>query len=57
MLTSCFTAGHECHHSERCSVREPLRKVHEGILALLDSITISEMAKEEPAALTLLGAL
>ena len=28
---------------------EPLRKVHEGILTLLNTITISDMTKDEPA--------
>jgi hypothetical protein len=31
-------------------VREPLRRVHEGILKLLDNITITDLsADEEPA--------
>ncbi|MEX2263007.1 MAG: Rrf2 family transcriptional regulator [Bryobacteraceae bacterium] len=49
ILTACFTAHGQCDQSVKCSVREPLRKVHEGILKLLDSITISEMSKtDEP---------
>jgi Rrf2 family protein len=47
ILTSCFTDHSECHHSERCSVREPLRKVHEGILRLLASITISDISRDD----------
>ncbi len=51
-LTACFTEHGECSHSERCNVREPLRKVHEGILRLLASITMDEMARDdEPARL------
>lgn len=52
LLTSCFTAhGSECDQSDSCTVREPLRKVHEGILRLLESITIGELgAGEEPPA-------
>ena len=46
ILTHCFT-GDECGQSDRCTVREPLRKVHEGILRLLASITISDMAQED----------
>jgi Rrf2 family protein len=46
-LTSCFTEHGMCSHSERCNVREPLRKVHEGILRLLSEITISEMSQDE----------
>jgi FeS assembly SUF system regulator len=46
-LTSCFTSHGECGQSERCTVREPLRKVHEGIQKLLASITIADMHDEE----------
>jgi Rrf2 family protein len=46
-LTSCFTEHGMCSHSDRCNVREPLRKVHEGILKLLASITISDMTQED----------
>jgi Rrf2 family protein len=48
ILTSCFTHG-GCYQSGRCSVKEPLRKIHEGILQLLENITISEIAQEAPA--------
>jgi Rrf2 family protein len=48
ILTNCFTAHGECDQSEKCTVREPLRKVHEGILQLLSTITISDMSKDEP---------
>jgi Rrf2 family protein len=46
-LTSCFTEHGLCTHSERCSVREPLRRVHEGILRLLSNITISELSQDD----------
>src|SRR5215472_9786571 len=46
ILTTCFTAHGKCDQSERCTVREPLRKVHEAIIQLLERITISEMAGE-----------
>jgi FeS assembly SUF system regulator len=49
VLTACFTEHGFCSHSDRCNVREPLRKVHEGILQLLSSITISNMASDECA--------
>ena len=48
ILTHCFTEHGECQQSEKCTVREPLRKVHEGILRLLASITIADMSKDEP---------
>lgn len=47
VLTACFTEHGHCTHTDKCSVREPLRKVHEGILRLLSSITISDMSQEE----------
>lgn len=45
ILTSCFTKE-GCGQSGKCSVKEPLRRIHEGILQLLESITISEMRED-----------
>ena len=36
-----------CGVSDRCNVREPLRKVHDGIQSLLAGITIADMCDEE----------
>ncbi len=47
ILTHCFTEHAECDQSDLCPVREPLRKVHEGILRLLSSISISDMTKDD----------
>lgn len=47
ILTSCFTHD-KCDQSSSCTVKEPLRKVHEGILNLLDSITIMALTKDDP---------
>lgn len=47
VLTACFTEHVTCTHTERCNVREPLRKVHEGILRLLNGITIFDMSQDE----------
>ncbi len=48
VLTSCFTehsGEHKvCNTSAMCTVREPLRRVHEAILGLLDKFTIAELA-------------
>lgn len=49
ILTSCFTDHADCDLSENCTVRAPLRKVHEGILRLLDSITIADLTSDEAA--------
>lgn len=50
ILTQCFTEHAEpveCTQSALCPVREPLRKVHEGILRLLSSITIADLANDD----------
>ncbi|MBV8844386.1 MAG: Rrf2 family transcriptional regulator, partial [Bryobacterales bacterium] len=50
ILTHCFTehdGPKECTQSSLCPVREPLRKVHEGILRLLNGITIADMAEDD----------
>jgi Rrf2 family protein len=47
ILTHCFTEHAECDQGPLCPVREPLRKVHEGILRLLSSITISDMSRDD----------
>ena len=50
ILTQCFTEHDEpieCDQSEMCPVREPLRKVHEGILRLLSGITISDLSSDD----------
>jgi FeS assembly SUF system regulator len=49
ILTHCFTEHAECDQSDLCPVREPLRKVHEGILRLLSSISIADMTKDDMA--------
>ena len=46
-ITSCVTVRGECDQSDRCNIREPLRRVSHGIEELLRSITILEM-KDEP---------
>jgi Rrf2 family protein len=46
-ITSCVTARGECGQTDRCNIREPLRKVNESIEAVLKRIKISHM-REEP---------
>jgi Rrf2 family protein len=48
LLTACFTEHGRCDQSGKCTVREPLRKVHEGILHLLANISIADMSYSEP---------
>jgi Rrf2 family protein len=48
-LTACFTEHGYCCHTDKCIVRDPLQKVHEGILRLLASITIADMSTDSSA--------
>jgi Rrf2 family protein len=48
-ITSCITVRGECGQSERCTIREPLRKVNQSIEEVLKRITISEMREESIA--------
>ena len=45
LVASCFNARGECEQSPGCSVREPLRRIHEAIQVLLDTITIAEISR------------
>jgi Rrf2 family protein len=50
ILTHCFTEHaqpKECNQSVLCPVREPLRKVHEGILQLLQGISIADLSSAD----------
>jgi len=44
------TVRGECDQSDRCNVREPLRKVNHSIEEVLRRITISEMGDESEEA-------
>ncbi|MBV8866578.1 MAG: Rrf2 family transcriptional regulator [Acidobacteriaceae bacterium] len=46
VLANCFTEGAYCGHSGRCTVKRPLRKIHEGILRLLESVSIQDMLQD-----------
>lgn len=45
-ITSCVTVRGECDQTDRCNIREPLRKVNESIEAVLKRIKISHMREE-----------
>jgi Rrf2 family protein len=54
ILTQCFTEhrqpdGRSCDQTGLCPVREPLRKVHEGILGLLSNISMSDLSNDDMA--------
>lgn len=46
-LTSCFTEHSDCSLSSKCNVKEPLRKIHEGIQQLLTNLSIADMCDDE----------
>src|SRR5882672_1580781 len=46
-ITSCVTVRGECDQTDRCTIREPLRKVNESIEQVLKRIKVSHM-REEP---------
>lgn len=52
ILTHCFTEHGVCDQSSACTVREPLRRVHEAILNLLDGFTITDLAEPVGVKLT-----
>jgi Rrf2 family protein len=45
-ITSCITVRGECGQSDRCNIREPLRKVNDSIEGVLKRIKISHMREE-----------
>jgi Rrf2 family protein len=46
VLADCFTEHTFCGHSGRCTVRKPLKRIHEGILRLLNSVSIKDMLQD-----------
>src|SRR5689334_20950364 len=46
-ITSCITVRGECDQSNRCTIREPLRRVNQSIEEVLRGISIADM-REEP---------
>src|SRR5271155_5681354 len=46
-ITSCVTVRGECGQTDRCTIREPLRRVNERIEQVLRRITILEMKEQE----------
>src|ERR1700693_4507123 len=48
-ITSCVTIRGECDRTDRCTIREPLRKVNESIEGVLRRIKISEMKEDSTA--------
>jgi Rrf2 family protein len=48
-ITSCITVRGECGQTERCTIREPLRKVNQSIEEVLKKIRIADMTESTDA--------
>jgi FeS assembly SUF system regulator len=48
-ITSCNTRRGDCDHLSNCTVRDPLRRVNDSVLQVLNQVTLSQLAAEEPA--------
>lgn len=48
-ITSCVTHRGSCEQTNTCIVREPLRRVNDSILDVLNKVTISQMTDETPS--------
>jgi len=46
-ITSCVTVRGECGQVDRCTIREPLRRVNDSIEQVLRRIKISHMKEED----------
>ena len=46
LITSCVTSHGACDATDKCSVREPLRRVNESILHVLNTVTIAQLSEE-----------
>jgi Rrf2 family protein len=58
LITSCVTSHGTCDATDRCSVKEPLRRVNESILEVLQTVTVAQLSDEtqpEPALVELKG--
>jgi Rrf2 family protein len=49
-ITSCITVRGECDQTQRCTIREPLRKVNQSIEDMLKKIRIAEMTETSDGA-------
>ncbi|HZQ52281.1 MAG TPA: Rrf2 family transcriptional regulator [Bryobacteraceae bacterium] len=46
VLADCFTEMAYCDHASRCTVRRPLKRIHEAILRLLESVSIQDLLQD-----------
>lgn len=48
-VTACSPDDHRCDQYSKCSIRDPLWKIRGRILEALTTVTIGELAADEPA--------
>jgi Rrf2 family protein len=48
LIISCVTTHGNCDATERCSIKEPLRRVNESILSVLGTVTIAQLSEDTP---------
>src|ERR1700747_3085107 len=46
LITSCVTSHGNCDATERCSVKEPLQRVNESILNVLNTVSIAQLSED-----------
>jgi Rrf2 family protein len=56
LITSCVTNHGPCDATDKCSVREPLRRVNDSILQVLATVTIAHLSEEPEQTLVALSA-
>jgi Rrf2 family protein len=47
LITSCVTSHGNCDATERCSVKEPLQRVNESILEVLNTVSIAHLSEDK----------
>src|SRR5271163_3113557 len=48
LITSCVTSHGACDATDRCSIKEPLRRVNESILEVLSMVSIAQLSEDAP---------
>lgn len=48
LITSCVTSHGACDATDRCSIKEPLRRVNESILGVLGMVSIAQLSEDAP---------
>lgn len=48
LITSCVTSHGTCDATDRCSVKEPLRRVNESIMEVLQTVTVAQLSEDAP---------